>query len=80
MNKREKLKKELAVQNSIEPNIHNDLLLGFLDIITTGEQWNAFVEVKHYRYGVLSYQTHRFYYPKKELLDVLKLAPKNQEV
>ena len=71
MNKREELKKELAVQNSIESNQYNDLLLGFLDIITTRDQWDAFVKVKHHRYGVLSYETHRFYYPKDELLSLL---------
>ena len=72
MNIKERIKNEIEIQKHIEgAGCQDTLLLGFLDIVKTQSQWDAFIDVKHHKYGVFSYQTHRFYYPKNSLLDMI---------
>ena len=73
MNIRERIKEEIKIQKSIEnKQCQDEILLRFLDAIETQSQWDAFINVKFYSYGKLSYQCHRFYYPTKELLKLMK--------
>lgn len=73
MNIKEKIKKEIAIQKNIEgEQCQDEILLTFLNAITTQSQWNAFINVKFHSYGKLSYQSYRFYYPTKELLGFIK--------
>lgn len=74
MNIKEQIKKELAIQETIdEEKCQSKILLSFLNIVKTEVQWNAFVNCRFYQYGKLSYECHRFYYPKKELLNLINL-------
>lgn len=73
MNVKERIKKEIEIQKSIEgKKCQEEILLKFLEAVKTSNQWDAFINCEHYRYGKLSYETHRFYYPKKELTDLIK--------
>lgn len=73
MNIKERIKKEIAIQKNIEgENCQEELLLKFLEVVKTQSQWNAFINVKFYRYGKSYYECHRFYYPTQELLNLLK--------
>lgn len=73
MNIRERIRKEIAKQKSIEGDKCQDkLLLEFLNSITTENQWSAFVYTRFYRYGKFSYESYRFYYPNKELLRIMR--------
>lgn len=75
MNLRNRITKEIEIQKSIEGDkCQDELLLKVLNILKTESQWRELVKCEHYRYGTLSYQTHRFYYPKEELLELLKLT------
>ena len=71
MNIKDRIKKELEIQKSIEGINQNDenLILMFLDCCKSEQQFFSFINIKHYKYGVYSYQTHRFYYPKQDLLN-----------
>jgi hypothetical protein len=72
MNIKERIKKEIKIQKQFEGDACQDrLLLDFLKVVKLQSQWDAFINVKHHHYGVLSYQTHRFYYPKEELLNLI---------
>ena len=74
MNIRERIKKEIKIQKEIEKDKCQDkILLQVLEILKSQNQWNLLIDVRYYRYGKLSYETHRFYYPKKELLKIIKL-------
>jgi hypothetical protein len=67
------IKKELEIQKSIEGDLcQEEIILRFLDAIKMSSQWQAFINVKYYHYGKLSYECHRFYYPKEELINLLK--------
>lgn len=72
MNIRERIKKKIEKQKSIEGDkCQEEILLKFLDVVKTQSQWDAFIDCKHHRYGKLSYETHRFYYPKAELINLI---------
>ena len=73
MSIRERIIKEIEIQKEIDGELcQHEILLKYLNAVTTKEQWLALINVKHYPYGKLSYETHRFYYPKKELLKFLE--------
>ena len=75
MNMKDKIKLELKKQYEIERNEDNyKLLLFFLEKIKYDSQWRDCVDCKFYHYGVYSYQSYRFYYPKKELIEILKFS------
>ena len=79
MNIRERIKKEIAIQKSIEgDNCQDKLLLDFLSVIKLDSQWRAFVNCEFYHYGKMSYESHRFYYPSKELLDLVSILKKDK--
>lgn len=66
---RDKIKKRLAKQREIEGDTSDiELLLKVCEITQTTNEWNALIKVRHYRYGVLSYETHHFYYPNTTLV------------
>lgn len=74
MNVKERIRRELKIQKSIEGDkCQDELLLKFLDAVKTSMQWNTFVLVKFHQCedDKLSYQSHRFYYPSKELLNLV---------
>lgn len=78
-NLRERIRKELKFQQSVEgftPDI--GLLFKVLGIVQTEQQWLMMVQVRYERYGCMLYQTHRFYYPSKLLLGLETLFS-NQE-
>ena len=59
---RDKILKDLAVQEKHEGKTENIRIIRlFLADITTSSQWHAFIAVRWHRYGILSYQCHRFY-------------------
>jgi hypothetical protein len=72
VNKKAKIKKEIEIQKSLEgEKCQDEILLKFLDAITTQSQWDSFINVNLQPYGKLSYECHRFYYPTKELLQLM---------
>lgn len=72
MSIKDRIKKELEIQKQIEgEDCQDEILLEFLDAITIESQWLAFVTIEFYPYGKLSYETHRFYYPKPELIKLI---------
>ena len=72
----ERIKKEIAIQKSIEGELCDDkLLLEVLSVLRTESQWNTLINTKLHSYGKYSYQSHRFYYPTKELLNLMKICP-----
>lgn len=74
MNIKERIQKEIEIQKNIEgEKCQDDILLKLLNSITLQSQWHAFIDVKFHSYGKLSYECHRFYYPKKELMNLLNL-------
>ncbi|MFT8349256.1 hypothetical protein [Clostridium saccharoperbutylacetonicum] len=73
MNIKERIKKELEIQKSIEgEKCQEEILLKFLEAIKTKMQWELFVNCEFHRYGKNSYESHRFYYPKEELINIVK--------
>jgi hypothetical protein len=75
MNIRKKIRKEIKRQKQMEGEKCQDkILLKILSIVSTQQQWDTFVDVKLISYGSFSYQYYRFYYPKKELLELMRWA------
>jgi len=73
-NIKERIRKELKIQKEIEgSNCKDDILLKFLEAAKTDRQWESFVKVQLHRYGKLSYESHRFYYPSEELIKFVEL-------
>jgi hypothetical protein len=72
MNIKDRIKKEIEIQKKIEPDMPDGILLDFLNKIKYQSQWNAFVNIKWYGYGTLSYEAYRFYYPTPELLNLYR--------
>lgn len=75
MGLRESVLKELDVQEKISGKVeHKDLILRILDACKYESEFFALCNVYHHRYGVLSYQTHRFYSVKSHLLPLMEAA------
>ena len=76
MNLRERIKKELEIQKSIEPlnKFDEKLILTFLGCCQSEQQFFNFVNVVWYRKpNDYSYNgSCRFYYPKQELINFVK--------
>ena len=71
---REKIKKALDIQKSIEGTTRDtELLLAVLPCIQWASEWKALMTVRHHRYGKASYQVHFFYYPSPLLLRLQNL-------
>lgn len=67
----EKIIKDLKRQQSIEGvTPETDLLLKIIDLklVKSSSEWHSLVTVKYHRYGMASYQAHRFHYPSEMLL------------
>lgn len=75
-NVREKILKELDVQEKIEGRIDDniEILRRVVLVIKSQHTWNNLVKVKFHRYGKLSYEVHRFYYPTDELMQLIKVG------
>ena len=77
MNVKERIKKEIKFQKSIEGDkCQDEILLKFLDAIKTARQWEVFIKVEFYKdYNEdgesPSFFYRRFYYPTEELLKLL---------
>lgn len=68
------IKKALKIQQSIEGYTpETALLLTILPELTMLSEWQALVNVKHHRYGKLSYECHKFYYPSPLLKSLEKI-------
>ena len=63
---------EIRIQDKIEPMKHKDLVLKIFNSLKYQSEITSFFEIKHHRYGVQSFETHRFYYIKSHLLPLLK--------
>lgn len=62
----------LEIQENVEgESPYIALLRHFVDKIKMASQWEAFLDVRHVKYGELSYQYHIFYDPKPELVVLL---------
>jgi hypothetical protein len=73
MSLRAKIRSALIIQETIEgstPNIEACRVV--LDSIDTDTEWQALTDCRHHRYGVLSYEAHRFYYLKDWVLPMVK--------
>jgi hypothetical protein len=69
---REKVIKELEIQESISEVENKDLILKILDSCKTSNEFLTFCDVKFHSYGKLSYEAHRFYSVKAHLLPLLQ--------
>ncbi len=68
-----KIKKALKLQQSIEGyTTDTALLLKILPFVEMQSEWSALTTVGEHRYGKLSYECHRFYYPSKLLTDLIE--------
>ena len=68
------IKKALKIQQEIEGYTpETALLLTILPELTMLSEWQALVNVKHHRYGKLSYECHKFYYPSPLLQSLEKI-------
>jgi len=74
MTRREKILAALDIQESIEGGSDDiDLLRKVVNIMRTEDQFYSLVKTAPFRYGVLSYEVYKFYYPSPELLKLLAL-------
>ena len=66
---RTKILKDLKIQKEIEGETPDTKLLEqYLSMITTTREWDAMTVARFCRYGKMSYECHRFWYPS----DLLK--------
>lgn len=74
MTTRNKLLERLKVQAEHEGVTSNiALLVKVAHILKYSSQWQALVDVRFHKYGKLSYESHRFYYAKPELNQLIEL-------
>ena len=74
----DKIRRELRKQKSIEGNTSEiGLLFSVLNCCKTARDWQAMSVVKFHKYGELSYQAYRFYYPSPLLLKIQDLFTKD---
>jgi hypothetical protein len=73
-NIKERIIKELLIQESIEGKSNDiEIIRKVLPILKTQMDLNILFNVKFHRYGKLSYEVHRFYYPSELLNNLLNL-------
>ena len=74
---------ELIIQKQIQGEnfnlYHEKIIIWLLNSIKSDLQFNLFVNVEFYKYGTQSYESHRFYNPRKELLKLYESAVQNNE-
>lgn len=62
----------LKIQELEEGNTNNiQAIRAIVNNCNTTMEFEAFVNIKHHRYGTLSYQVHRFYYLKHWVLPLV---------
>lgn len=73
---RQEFLKRLKIQEKIEGKTENIALCKvIIEHLETSNDLRAFFNVKHHRYGTLSYEAHTFYYVKeniKQLFEKIK--------
>jgi hypothetical protein len=68
MSKQSKVLKALDKQKEIEGDSEDlQLLYKVYECCKTSSEWATLTRCEHYRYGQMSYETHRFYYPSEVL-------------
>lgn len=68
-----KILRALATQESIEgPTENIRLLRALYRHLTRSSEWQALVDVRHHKYGILSFQCHIFYYLKPNIVALLQ--------
>ncbi|MFA5015785.1 MAG: hypothetical protein WC549_09660 [Actinomycetota bacterium] len=70
MSKLDEIIKDLNIQEEIQGGQDFEdiaIVRQFLDTHPSRLQWEAMVKVSNYRYGRLSYEVYRFYYPTPQL-------------
>jgi hypothetical protein len=73
-NIKERIIKELLIQESIEGKSNDiEIIRKVLPILKTQMDLNILFNIKLHRYGKLSYESHRFYYPSELLNNLLNL-------
>lgn len=73
-NIKKRILKELLIQEEIEGNSYNiDLIRKVLPVLKTQMDLNVLFKIKYHRYGKLSYEAHRFYYPSELLINLLNV-------
>ncbi len=73
-NIKERIIKELLIQESIEGKSNDiEIIRKVLPILKTQMELNILFKIKFHRYGKLSYEVHRFYYPSELLNNLLNL-------
>jgi hypothetical protein len=73
-NIKERIIKELLIQESIEGKSNDiEIIRKVLPILKTQMDLNILFNIKFHRYGKLSYELHRFYYPSELLNNLLNL-------
>lgn len=76
---REKLLKELSIQEKIEGETENTILVrAILKHLKNSSDLGSFFTVKHHRYGKLSYETHIFRYVKENIKEMFSDLMKNK--
>lgn len=77
MSRKDKIKNEIKIQKEIEGELcQEEILLAFLDVFKTHEEWRMFIDCKWHKYGKMSYESHRFYYPSQKLIDIVNVGKK----
>lgn len=83
MNIRDRIIKEIGVQKQIQGEdfnlYHEKIIIWFLNSIKNDLQFNLFVNTEFYSYGTMSYESHRFYNPREELLKLYESAVQSNE-
>jgi hypothetical protein len=73
-NIKERIIKEVLIQESIEGKSNDiEIIRKVLPILKTQMDLNILFKIKLHRYGKLSYESHRFYYPSELLNNLLNL-------
>ena len=73
-NIKERIVNELLIQESIEGKSNDiEIVRKVLPILKTQMDLNILFKIKFHRYGKLSYEVHRFYYPSELLNNLLNL-------
>jgi hypothetical protein len=73
-NVKNRILKELLIQESIEGKSNDiEIIRTVLPVLKTQMDLNILFNVKFHRYGKLSYEVHRFYYPSELLNNLLNL-------
>ena len=77
---RMEIEKRLKTQEAVEgPTENIQLLRRILPHLAYKSEWDAFVTVKHHKYGPFSYESHVFYYLKPCMKNLLSSFVKHWE-